>query len=115
MAYIPKQGDIIKMNFNPTKGHEQRGYSRPAVVVSNAAYNQFARGVALVCPITNTDRDIVLHPKLDNRTKTTGVIMTDQVKALDLLERNAEYIEPIPIDILIEVCDIVSGYSEVDK
>jgi len=24
MAYIPKQGDIIKMDFNPTKGHEQQ-------------------------------------------------------------------------------------------
>lgn len=27
-----KQGDIIKINFNPQKGHEQSGY-RPAVVV----------------------------------------------------------------------------------
>jgi len=51
MAYIPKQGDIIKMDFNPTKGHEQQG-RRPALVVSNASYNKFARGVAIVCPIT---------------------------------------------------------------
>ena len=115
MAYTPKQGDIIKMNFNPAKGHEQKGYKRPAVVVSNASFNKFARGVALVCPITNTDRGIALHPKLDSRTVTSGVVMTDQVKALDLTERNAEFIEKMPVDILAEVCDIVSGYSDMDK
>lgn len=32
------QGDIIKVNFNPQKGHEQAGY-RPAVVVSNDFFN----------------------------------------------------------------------------
>ena len=114
MAYIPKQGDIIKMDFDPTKGHEQRG-RRPALIVSNASFNKFARGVALVCPITNTDRGIPLHPKLDSRTETSGVVMTDQVKALDLTVRNAEFIEQLPTDILAEVCDIVSGYSDMDK
>jgi len=114
MAYSPKQGDIIKMNFNPTKGHEQQG-RRPAVIVSNASYNKFARGVAIVCPITNTDREMPLQPKLDSRTITTGVVMTDQIKALDLTERNAEFAEEMPVDILAEVCDIVSGYSKMDK
>ena len=92
MNYSPKQGDIITMDFNPTKGHEQQG-RRPAVVVSNASYNNFARGVAMVCPITNTDRNISIQIKLDERTKTSGVVMTDQVKALDLTQRNAEFIE----------------------
>jgi len=41
--------------------------------------------------------------------------MTDQVKALDLMERNPEFVEIIPDDILAEVCDIVSGYTEMDK
>ena len=114
MDYAPKQGDIIKMSFDPTKGHEQQG-RRPAVVVSNASYNEFARGVAIVCPITNTDRGIPLQPKLDDRTITSGVVMTDQVKALDLSKRNAEFVEKIPVNILAEICDIVSGYSEMDK
>lgn len=114
MSYTPTQGDIIKMNFNPTRGHEQQGHRRPAIVVSNASYNHFARGIAMVCPITNTDRGIPLQPKLDSRTATTGVIMTEQVKALDLTERDAEYIEQCPADILANVCDIVSGYSDMD-
>jgi mRNA interferase MazF len=32
--YVPKQGDIVRMNFNPQAGHEQAG-KRPAVIVSN--------------------------------------------------------------------------------
>lgn len=113
MAYIPKQGDIVKMDFNPTRGHEQRG-NRPAVVISNATFNKFARGVFIVCPITNTDRNIKLHIKLDERTATSGVIMTDQVKALDLTERNAEYIEKMPADILVDICDIIGGFTEIE-
>jgi len=114
MTYIPRQGDIITIDFNPTKGHEQHG-RRPAVVVSNASYNSFARGVALVCPITNTDRNIPIQPRLDDRTKTSGVIMTDQVKALDLTKRDAVFVEILPFDILIETCDIVSGFSEIES
>lgn len=113
MSYAPKQGDIIKLDFSPTKGHEQRG-RRPALVVSNATYNKYGRGIVIVCPITNTDREIMTQPKLDNRTETTGVIMTDQIKALDLSRRNAEYIEVLPFDILTEVCDIVGSFTEID-
>jgi mRNA interferase MazF len=69
----------------------------------------------MVCPITNSDKGLPLQPKLDERTTTTGVVMTDQVKALDLTERNAEFVEQTPADILAEVCDIVSAYSDIDK
>ena len=114
MSYKPAQGDIITMDFNPTKGHEQRGH-RPAVVVSNASYNNFAGGVALVCPITNTNRNVALHIKLDGRTKTTGTVMTDQVKALDLSVRYPKYIEKMPSDLLYEICDIISGFTEIEE
>lgn len=36
--YIPKQGDIVFLDFNPIKDHEQAGV-RPAVVVSNNVFN----------------------------------------------------------------------------
>lgn len=113
MVYKPQQGDIIKIDFNPTKGHEQQGY-RPAVVVSNATFNNFAQGVAIICPITNTDKNIAVHIKLDERTITTGVVLTDQVKALDLVARNAKFVEKIPSDILYEICDIISGFTEIE-
>ena len=113
MNYIPKQGDIIKLDFSPTKGHEQRG-RRPALVVSNNTYNKYGRGIAIVCPITNTNRGIGIQINLDDRNITTGVVMTDQIKALDLNERNPEYIEEVPLEILIEVCDIIGGFTEIE-
>lgn len=57
MPYIPEQGDIIYMDFDPQAGHEQKG-RRPAVVVSNFTYNRITR-MALVCPITNTKRNFL--------------------------------------------------------
>ncbi len=63
MLYIPMQGDIIFLGFDPRAGHEQKG-RRPAVVVSNNVFNQFTR-LAMVCPITNTKRSFPLHIPLD--------------------------------------------------
>jgi len=36
-AYVPKQGDIIAITFDPQSGHEQKG-RRPALVVSKDLY-----------------------------------------------------------------------------
>lgn len=109
--YIPRQGDIVLMQFNPQVGHEQRGY-RPALVVSNEVYNSFTK-LAVVCPITNTDRRFPLHVPLDDRTETTGVILCEQLKALDIKVREAVFSERIPNDILEEVIDIVIGSVEI--
>jgi mRNA interferase MazF len=110
MGYMPEQGDIILLEFDPQVGHEQKG-RRPAFVVSNNTFNDFTK-IAIVCPITNTKRGFPLHVALDERTKTTGVIMCEQVKSLDVLARNALLIEKAPEDILDEVVDILIGFVE---
>jgi len=113
MAYIAKQGDIIWLNLEPQAGHEQKG-RRPAVVVSNNTFNEFTKSGAMICPITSTDREIPIQPKLDDRTKTNGVIMCDQAKVLDLQVRNAEFIEKIPRNILHEIVNIIGEILEVE-
>jgi len=77
-----KQGDIIKINFDPQSGHEQAG-SCPAVIISNNFFNEKAK-LAIVCPISNMDKNFPLHVRLDERTKTTGVVLCDHVKSLDV-------------------------------
>ena len=113
MAYIPKQGDIIYIEFNPQASHEQKG-KRPALVVSNFTYNRFTK-LAMVCPITSTNREFPLHLPLDERTKTTGVIMCEQVKALDIYARDASYYEKAPKDIIEEALDIIFDFIEVEE
>lgn len=113
MEYVAKQGDIIWLDLDPQSGHEQRG-RRPAIVISNNTFNAFTNNAAMVCPITNTNRNIPIQLRLDPRTKTTGVIMCDQTKILDLKSRHATFIESVPDDIIFEIADIVKGFIEIE-
>lgn len=106
-----KQGDIIKLDFNPRSGHEQAGY-RPAVVLSNDFFNA-RTNLTIVCPITSTNGPFPLHIPLDNRTSTTGVVLCEHIKALDLNARNYKVIERIPDDLLDEIIAVV--FSEIEK
>ena len=106
-----KQGDIIKLKFNPQSGHEQAGF-RPAVVISNDFFNEKVN-MTIVCPITNTNRSFPLHIPLDDRSKTTGVVLCEHVKSIDLEARSYHYVERIPQDLLDEI--IATVFSEIEK
>ena len=106
-----KQGEIIKINYNPNKGHEQAGY-RPALVISNNTYNNRTK-MAIVCPITNTSKEFPLHVELDERVDTTGVILCEHVRAMDIYERGYKYIEKLPKDLLKKVSEIIGFEIEV--
>ena len=104
-----KQGDIIKINLNPIKGREQAGY-RPVLVVNNNSHSR-ASNMTIVCPITKTNRKTPVHVRLDGQT-TTGFVMCDQVRAIDIRAREYKVIETVDKETLWEVCDIIKG--EVD-
>ena len=87
--FVPDQGDLIWLNFNPQKGHEQKG-RRPALVISPALYNDKA-GLAIVCPVTSKSKDYPFEVFLAS-TKVKGVVLADQVKSVDWRERRAELI-----------------------
>ena len=97
-TYTAQQGDIVMMDFTPQSGHEQMG-RRPALVVSNDFFNKVTN-MALVCPITHATRPFPLHIALDGRTQTTGSILCEQVKSLDLTARKADFKEKAPLDIV---------------
>ena len=101
-----KQGDIIKLNFNP-----QAGY-RPALVVSNDVFHQ-KTNLVIVCPISNTSNDFPLHVRLDERSVTTGIILCQHIKSLDVVSRGYVFVEHLPDDILQEVFDIIYGEMEI--
>ena len=113
MSYRAKQGDIIWLTFDPQAGHEQKG-RRPAFVASNNTFNNFVKSAAMVCPITNTDKNIPIQVKLTIDMKTSGVVMCDQTKILDLHSRNAEFIEKAPEDITAEVANIIRSFVEIE-
>jgi mRNA interferase MazF len=106
--YIPSRGDIVAVSFDPQAGHEQTG-RRPAVVISDVAFNR-RTGLALVCPVTSRDRGFPLHVTLPAGLSVRGVVMTEQVRALDYRERTASFIETAPPEVLDEVRALVHSF-----
>jgi len=100
------QGDIISVNFSPTRGREQQG-ERPALVVSNTKYNHKS-GCVLACPITNATRQLNIRVPLDDRTKTQGDMLCEQIRVIDLQERLYHVIESAPKDIVQGVYKIIN-------
>lgn len=101
-----KQGDIIWLDFDPQAGHEE-GKRRPAIIVSGNDALSLIKSIALVCPITSHSRPFPTHILLGDQTKTRGLILCEQVKALDLAARNAVLIEQAPGDVAKEVLNVI--------
>lgn len=105
--YTPQKGDFIGLSFDPQSGHEQKG-RRPALVVSNDLFNQ-KTGMAIVCPITTTDRKIPFHIKLPGQCVLTGFIMVEQVKSVDFISRSAKFIDRATPRLLADVLAILDA------
>ena len=107
MSDFPKACDIIVIDFDPQSGHEIKKH-RPALVLSNDTFNRLT-GLAMVCPITSTHRDFPLHVTLDDRTRTHGDILCEQLKSLDYQTRHWRFAETVPDDIFDAALDIVNA------
>lgn len=87
---IPARGDLVWLNFNPQSGHEQAG-RRPAIVVSESNFNELT-AFALVCPITNSVKDYAFEVPLPEGLVFTGVVLTDQLKSLEVKNLKMEIV-----------------------
>jgi len=104
--YIPRKGDLVILTFDPSAGHEQQG-RRPALIISNEVFNQHL-GLAIACPITNTDRNFPFHIKVDSK-QLTGFIMTEQIKSIDYKVRKVKFVEKVSEEVLQRVLGIVES------
>ncbi len=106
--YIPKQGDIVFVDFAPTKGHEQDGF-RPAVVVSNNVFNKNTK-MAILCPITTNKKEFPTHYFLKDSKKIKGAVLCEHIRSIDYESRHIRFVEKTSSDDfdnileLIEVC-----------
>jgi mRNA interferase MazF len=83
--YIPKRGDIVWVVLDPVAGREQAG-RRPVIVLSDTSYNQRS-GIAICCPITSQIKHYPFEVLLPEGLPLSGVVLTDQIKALDIASR----------------------------
>lgn len=103
----PKQGQILWVNLNPTKGHEQRG-RRPVLVVSNNDFNKLCGGMVKVVIVTHTMRPFPLHLELPKGLPINGMVKLEQERAIDLSYRGYEYVCDVPSEFMKKVLKIVS-------
>ncbi|WP_084446198.1 type II toxin-antitoxin system PemK/MazF family toxin [Desulfosarcina sp. BuS5] len=78
------------------------------MVVSKDLFNSSA-GLAILCPLTNTERGFSFHVPIPENSNLTGVIMVEQVKSVDFRTRRAKRIERAPDELLSNVLSILDA------
>jgi len=99
--HIPEQGDFVWLDFDPQAGYEQAG-RRPALVLSPKSYNQ-ATKLMLCCPVTSRAKGYPFEVVIFGCSRLSGVILSDQIRSLDWMARNAEFIDRVSGAVLSEV------------
>jgi mRNA interferase MazF len=97
--YVPDAGDVVRLNFNPQTGREQRGH-RPALVISPASYNG-KTGLMVCCPMTSQVKGYPFEVTVGG--SPPSVVLADQIKSLDWTLRQAQFKERVPAATLSEV------------
>ena len=112
-SYVPKRGDIIRLDLDPSTGHEQQG-TRPALVLSPEAFNRF--GIALACAITRGGSFARGHawtvPLAGAGLATDGVVLCNQVRTVDWKARRGQLIEVVPAELIADVLARVATLIE---
>lgn len=76
-------GTVVWVSLEPVRGREQGGH-RPAVVVAATDYLEAVTTLALVVPVTSTDRGWPNHVRLDGPHGLEGPswAMTEQIRTI---------------------------------
>ena len=106
VRYIPEQGDIVTLNFDPQSGHEQKG-KRPAIIISNKIFNKHL-GLAFAYPITNTKRGSPFHIRCKSEN-ITGFIMEEQMKSINYNSRSIKFIEKADDETVNQILGIIDS------
>lgn len=108
--YLPKQGDVVFVDFNPTKGHEQSG-ARPAVVISTNIFNQNTKMV-IVCPITSNNKEFPTHYKLEDTKSIYGSVLCEHIRSIDYEIRNLKFVEKLSENDFISIITLLNACIE---
>ena len=110
VKYVPKQGDIVFLDYNPTKGHEQKG-KRPAIVISTNIFNQYTKMV-ITCPITSNEKDFPTHYVLEDTKKIFGAVLCEHLRSVDYEARNLKFVEQASANDLLSVITLTNACIE---
>ena len=101
-----ESGDLHWADLDGFVGTEQGG-RRPVLIVSENFYNLRSNRV-FVCPISSRARGWATEVKLSDGLPISGVILADQIRALDRKARIFDYIAHIPAVDMAAVRDVIA-------
>jgi mRNA interferase MazF len=108
----PSAGDIYLADLDPVKGSEQAG-TRPVIVISAQMMNVRSMRV-IVCPITSNMQPWMTKIALPPGLKTRGMVLADQIRAIDKRERLLRRVESTSMDFLILVRSYVGRLLDLE-
>jgi mRNA interferase MazF len=110
---VPQPGDVFWVTLDPTQGIEQAG-RRPAVIVSTQEFNAVSPRV-FVCPITKGHRDWPVVVPMPPDAQIRGIVLCDQLRAIDRQSRLRGFIERLPDQHLVSIRNVIGtiiGFSQ---
>ncbi|MCL2123587.1 MAG: type II toxin-antitoxin system PemK/MazF family toxin [Desulfovibrionaceae bacterium] len=77
----PQQGQVLKLDLDPTLGHEQKGF-RPVLAVSASLFNQHT-GFCWVVPVTTPQKGLPKEIRLPEGIPVHGILLLSQLRSID--------------------------------
>jgi mRNA interferase MazF len=111
-ARLVQAGDICVVDLDPIRGSEQFGI-RPVMVISSDLMHLKSKRI-IICPITSNMDVWTTKIQLPEGAKTSGMVLTDQVRAVDRQERVLRYIETLPPEFVTLVRSYVGRLLELE-
>jgi mRNA interferase MazF len=110
--YCPDAGDLVWIDLEPTRGHEQSGH-RPAIVLTPREYNARS-GLCIMCPITSRARGDPFEVALSQAHAISGVILADQVRSVSSEKRYVKMADAASVELLDEVRERLAVLLQIE-
>ena len=107
-----KAGDVYLLDLDPVRGSEQAGV-RPVIVISSDLMHQKSKRM-IICPITGNPADWTTKLALPGDAKTKGMVLTDQVRAVDKQDRALRFVESLPAEFVTLVRSYVGRLLDLE-
>jgi mRNA interferase MazF len=99
-TYVPDRGDLVWVDLDPQKGHEQAG-RRPALVLSPVDYNR-KTGLCVLCAATGQAKGYYFEVPNREAPDPHTVILVDQIRCVDWRVRRVRFIQRVVQGVLEE-------------
>jgi mRNA interferase MazF len=98
--YVPERGEIVWLDFEPTRGKEIGKY-RPALVLSSRDYNRLT-GLLICCPVSTSIRGAATEVAVHNLDEPC-VVAANLIHTLDWQSRKVKKAASAEAGVLEEV------------